>query len=86
MNYRKTEDPRTPILNLGGSGMMAGKYISYDILSISNFLSPGCPDDVSVDTMTPGNCHNIGDCWSVRQYVHATNALSAYPGDPNGRQ
>ncbi len=86
MNNIKTEDPRTPILNLGGSGMMAGKYISYDILNISNFLSPRCFDDGSPDPMKPDNCHQIGNCRSVRQHVHTTNALSAFPGGMNGRQ
>ena len=86
MNYTKTEDPRTPILNLGGSGMMAGKYISYDILNISNFLSSGCIADGYTDTMTPDNSHQIRDCRSVRLHVHTTNALSGYPGDTHGRQ
>jgi len=86
MNYTKTEDPRTPILNLGGSGMMAGKYTSYDILSTSNFLSSGWSDDGSPDTMNPDNSHQIGNCRPYRQYVDATTVLSVYQGDRNGRQ
>ncbi|WP_319579161.1 hypothetical protein [uncultured Methanospirillum sp.] len=41
MNIAKTDNPRTPILHLGGSGMMAGEYFQYCIDRTSIFLSPG---------------------------------------------